>query len=333
MSWVGTCRQPARMKPPGRRGSARPDCRGTRVKWPLYDYSVFRLCVKLVQIYVAAIITCTNGLNEIYCLCRSPSAEAEAERAVSALRAAVLRKIHIIFPLISGRLGDILRESPNFADMPANRRDTISRAYKACLSCRKRKIRCNLGPSNQAPCQRCQRESRECIIPEERSWKKQHETPRGGPSRNSGLEVSHTGHHGASPSYLTSAVASRAQEDGYLEAETRSTSAPARTSNADLENTIVTTTVTNGNDALGLLFSDIRSGQTTAAAEPANGVGPVSTSVEEPMAAQSHRPSFATPGELHPTRVSDKVKKAWSSSKLGQMGWLRAHEVTSLLDS
>jgi hypothetical protein len=55
--------------------------------------------------------------------------------------------------------------------------------------------------------------------------------------------------------------------------------------------------------------------------------------VEEPMAAQSHRPSFATPGELHPTRVSDEVKKAWSSSKLGQMGWLRAHEVTSLLDS
>jgi hypothetical protein len=100
-----------------------------------------------------------------------------------------------------------------------------------------------------------------------------------------------------------------------------------------LENAIVTTTVTNGNDALGLLFSDIRSGQTTTAAEPVNGAGPASTSVEEPVAAQSHRPSFATPGKLHPLRVGDEVKNAWKSSKLGQMGWLRAHEVTSLVDS
>ena len=51
------------------------------------------------------------------------------------------------------------------------------------------------------------------------------------------------------------------------------------------------------------------------------------------MAAQSHRPSFATPGELRPIQASDEVKNAWKSSKLGQMGWLRAHEVTSLVDS
>ena len=217
--------------------------------------------------------------------------------------------------------------------MPTNRRDTLSRAYKACLSCRKRKIRCSLGPSNQAPCQRCQRESRECIVPEERSWKKQHETPRTGPSSNTGFEVSNPGHDGASPSYMTSTMASRAQQDGRLEAETRSTSAPARASNAGLENTIVTTTVTNGNDALGLLFSDIRSGQMTTAADPADGVGAASTSVEEPATAQSHRPSFAMPGELRPMRASDEVKNAWKSSKLGQMGWLRAHEVTFLVDS
>jgi hypothetical protein len=118
-----------------------------------------------------------------------------------------------------------------------------------------------------------------------------------------------------------------------LEAETCSTSAPARASNAGLENTIVTTTVTNGNDALGLLFSDIRSGQTTTASDLVNGGGAAPTSAEEPMAAQSHRPSFATPGELRPIQASDEVKNAWKSSKLGQMGWLRAHEVTSLVDS
>jgi hypothetical protein len=217
--------------------------------------------------------------------------------------------------------------------MPASRRDTLSRAYKACLSCRKRKIRCNLGPSNQAPCQRCQRESRECIVPEERSWKKQHKTSRGGPTNNAGLAASHSGDDGASPSDYISVAATRAQQDNGLTAETRSTSAPARASNAGLENTIVTTTVTNGNDALGLLFSDIRSGQPTTEGHPANGNGAASTSVEEPMAAQSHRPSFATPGELLPLQASDEVKNAWRCSKLGQMGWLRAHEVTSLVNS
>lgn len=216
--------------------------------------------------------------------------------------------------------------------MPANRRDTLSRAYKACLSCRKRKIRCNLGSSNQAPCQRCQRETRECIVPEERSWKRQNETPQRGPS-NLDLTAPHSGDDGTTPSVFTSVAAARAQQNNCLEAETRSTSAPARASNAGLENTIVTTTVTNGNEALGLLFSDIRSGQTTTAADQGNGVGPASTSVEEPVPAQSHRPPFAAPRELHSTHASDAVKNAWKSSKLGQMGWLRAHEVTSLVDS
>lgn len=198
--------------------------------------------------------------------------------AVNALRAAVLRRLHIISPSISGRLGNVFRDAPITADMPANRRETPSRAYKACLSCRKRKIRCNLGPSNQAPCQRCQRESRDCIVPEERSWKRQHETPRRGPSSNTGFEPSFSGHDGASPSN----VASRAQQDSRLEAETCSTSAPARASNAGLENTIVTTTVTNGNDALGLLFSDIRSGQTTTASDLVNGGGAAPTSAKSP---------------------------------------------------
>jgi hypothetical protein len=226
----------------------------------------------------------------------------------------------------------VTRSTPS-VKMPANRRDTLSRAYKACLSCRKRKVRCDLGASNQAPCQRCQRESRECIVPEERSWKRQHELPPGGRSNGAAFDASPAGHDRATPSRMTSTAASRAQQDSTLEAGTRPTSAPARASNAGLENTIVTTTVTNGNDALGLLFRDIRSGQTMTASAPSNGVGVVSTSVEDPISAQSQRPAFATPGESHSTQVSDEVKHAWSSSKLGQMGWLHAFEVAFLLES
>ena len=286
-------------------------------------------CVcRLERIYVATKIACTNAFDDMDRLCRCPSAEAEG---CFGCRCSPKAPQHLSIDI--RQIWGVFRDTSNSAEMPASRRDTLSRAYKACLSCRKRKIRCNLGPTNQAPCQRCQRESRECVIPEERSWKRQHETPRGGPSSNSGLEVPHAGRDNDLTSYLTSTEASRAQQENHLETETRHTSAPARPSNAGLENTMVTTTVTNGNDALGLLFSHIRSGQTATAADAANGYGVASTSVEEPTQAQSHRPSLATPGGLQSVRVNDEVKNAWSSSKLGQMGWLRAHQVTSLIDS
>jgi hypothetical protein len=234
-------------------------------------------------------------------------------------------------PAISDVVPLLLRERLKSAKMPVIRQENLSRAYKACLSCRKRKVRCDLGASNKPPCQRCWRESRECTVPEERSWKRQREMPRGGPSNNTAYDASSAGHDRGPHFHATpTAVTSQAQQDNALESGARPTSAPVRASNAGLEDTIVNTTVTNGNDALGLLFRDIRSGQTTTASDLADGVGAASTSVEEPIQARSHRPSFATPGESQPTRVSDEVKNAWSSSKLGQMGWLRAYEASSL---
>lgn len=206
------------------------------------------------------------------------------------------------------------------------RKDTITRAYKACLTCRKRKVRCDLGESNQPPCQRCRRESRECTVPEERAWNKQ--TPGRGDSSGAAIDISHQGFSG--PSFPRSTPASsprhpRPQENlQEAHAGIDATTQPGHTSSGDLEDTIIRTAVTSGNDALGLLFRDVRSGHNVPSAG-------------EPTPTQSQRPLTQQQVNDHSrdpfVQASDNVKRAWSSSKLGHMGWLRAHEVVSLLDS
>lgn len=51
------------------------------------------------------------------------------------------------------------------------------RTYKACIPCRARKAKCDLGTGPDGlpigpPCARCRREMRECIFPEKRAWER-----------------------------------------------------------------------------------------------------------------------------------------------------------------
>ena len=64
-----------------------------------------------------------------------------------------------VFPLLA----------PTFSPLPANTR-TIStasrepqRTYKACSSCRDRKVRCNLDLNGRPPCARCRGQQRGCV--------------------------------------------------------------------------------------------------------------------------------------------------------------------------
>lgn len=50
-----------------------------------------------------------------------------------------------------------------------SKKQTFKRGYKACLNCRTRKVKCDLGPfdnPHDPPCVRCKRERRECVFPE-----------------------------------------------------------------------------------------------------------------------------------------------------------------------
>lgn len=51
------------------------------------------------------------------------------------------------------------------------------RTYKACISCRQRKSKCDLGSGPDGmplgpPCSRCRREQRECVFSEKRAWER-----------------------------------------------------------------------------------------------------------------------------------------------------------------
>jgi len=59
-------------------------------------------------------------------------------------------------------------------DSPANAQ-SHSRTYQACIPCRKRKVRCDLGPvdnPHEPPCVRCRRESKECYFSAQRRKKR-----------------------------------------------------------------------------------------------------------------------------------------------------------------
>lgn len=66
-------------------------------------------------------------------------------------------------------------QSPGERARGTRRAKDFQRVYKACDSCRKKKIRCVLGDSKGPPgppCVRCRREMRECVISTERSTRK-----------------------------------------------------------------------------------------------------------------------------------------------------------------
>lgn len=217
---------------------------------------------------------------------------------------------------------------------PGSGRNTAPRAYKACLSCRKRKTRCDLGGRDHPPCQRCRHELRDCILPQERSSRRQ---PSARVQAHAGNSASHPsnnergGRDLPSPSTVPSPRIPPQQHAGP-EASVCSTLAHQRETSADLEDSIIHTTVANGNDALGLLLHQNR---------PAHGIagdGPDgNASAEERNPVGTQEPFAFAGGPCDQQQAfawaTDDMKKAWSASKLGQMGWLRAHEAVSLLDS
>ncbi|PYH45101.1 putative C6 transcription factor [Aspergillus saccharolyticus JOP 1030-1] len=69
---------------------------------------------------------------------------------------------------------EVRRPSARYGDTPTR---TYQRTYKACLSCRQRKAKCNLGTDQDGfpigpPCAKCRREQRECVFSEKRAWER-----------------------------------------------------------------------------------------------------------------------------------------------------------------
>lgn len=89
-----------------------------------------------------------------------------------AVYAAILR---VIVRVLSGNHSKTLQLNNHLMDdivRPPDRRASggreFQRAYKACLSCRQKKAKCDIGAA--PPCARCRREQRRCVFSEKRSW-------------------------------------------------------------------------------------------------------------------------------------------------------------------
>ncbi|OJJ45494.1 hypothetical protein ASPZODRAFT_69943 [Penicilliopsis zonata CBS 506.65] len=196
------------------------------------------------------------------------------------------------------------------------------RAYKACLSCRQRKAKCELstGPDGLAlgpPCARCRREQRRCVFSERRAW----ERKRTGSSQ----QISDPNRRHSTTDTV----------DGDTVYEPIHHDRP-RQQSASLASSMMRTVVSSGNDALNILFEAAtaheqdsepdRLGDQTPDAQ-ASLLGPVSDS---PLASYGSSTGVVRRPDTADARRD--VLKTWEACQFIRMGWLTAREAVTLID-
>jgi Fungal Zn(2)-Cys(6) binuclear cluster domain len=136
---------------------------------------------------------------------------------------------------------------------------TFIRSYQACVPCRKRKVRCDLGdPGNPSdpPCRRCRREHKDCFFQDLR-------TKKGGSSKHNESAHSAKRMRSETPTESTSTqprATSASRVDSFGEVYTSSTSTGKHIGASISPNDSATTDrilhkeVHNANEALNLLY-------------------------------------------------------------------------------
>ncbi|RAQ60350.1 Zn(II)2Cys6 transcription factor [Aspergillus flavus] len=238
---------------------------------------------------------------------------------------------------------------------------TFQRTYKACLACRQRKAKCELGtgPDGLAlgpPCAKCRREQRECVFSEKKAWerqKKRGQSEEGTPlpararprlSSNPGIsrdESHHVLSHGPSP--LSYAEQNQDNGDSTLQSSPAEGSQRRRQSTSTLANSMMRTVVSSGNDALNILFE-------AAAAhskEHGNGLSESSTPSRNARSSTGRSNNYESslnqsivPPEVlakaaQPVEVSQASKEVlsvWGACRFVRMGWFTAREAVTFID-
>lgn len=233
------------------------------------------------------------------------------------------------------------------------------RAYKACILCRKRKARCDLGERDGPPCMRCRRELRECIFSSERAWTKKRQKLGNGDVATAGAATSrqietsqdrsdearrassaqqqhkHTRLESDERPTIRDTI-SRSQDDSATATELATSSLGMQSERGpvqDLAQSVMRTVVSNGNDALSLLF------QAATQQRPGTGSNDSSRQVtfDQRMDANAITPRStlfggAAPEPVAITPAAPDVYKLWKSSRFVKMGWLSAAEAITYLD-
>jgi Fungal Zn(2)-Cys(6) binuclear cluster domain len=204
------------------------------------------------------------------------------------------------------------------------REKEYQRAYKACIACRKRKAKCDLGSSGQQPCARCRREHRECIFPAERS---------GNPSKRQKVGMHEAEHafdatNGHSQDYTSPDFAGSTafHNNESSEATSASPPGPKHGKQISLDDSVMRTVVSRGNEALDILF------EAAAHQERANAGNAHSGPFTSLPRSQS---SSAASIQNHAVTLSSATAatlELWAACRFVSQGWLSAQEAVTYID-
>jgi hypothetical protein len=198
------------------------------------------------------------------------------------------------------------------------------RAYKACIACRKRKAKCDLSSSGQPPCARCRREHRECVFPAERS---------GNPNKRQKLgiyeaEPSFDATDAYSQDHISPEFTASTRYHNHESSDTMSASPPGpkHGKKISLDNSVMRTMVSRGNEALDILFEAAAHQERTSARNAQSGPSGILP--------QPHTSSI-TPTRNHAVTLSSATTitlELWSNCRFVRQGWLSAQEAITYID-
>lgn len=228
----------------------------------------------------------------------------------------------------------------------------FQRAYRACLTCRKRKSRCELSAEDYAankPCARCRRELKQCVFTAERPprpGRRAQASPILDQALGAGQRrrVNRVGRqtpasrypHPLSEGRITASHATTPKSAGSAGPfNGPSTSSPLASSNREggslNGDALVRTVVSSGHDALNLLFE---------AAHHGDGQHPNENQMDPPVysgspstlqARSMQTPSASSYRSRVPDPTSD-VLQVWNACRFVKMGWFSAGEAVYLVD-
>ncbi|PYH98817.1 C6 transcription factor [Aspergillus ellipticus CBS 707.79] len=236
---------------------------------------------------------------------------------------------------------------------------TYQRTYKACLSCRQRKAKCDLGTDVDGlpvgpPCAKCRREQRECVFSEKRAWERGKRGPSEeiAPTSGSRRRLSGSTRNGREiPDDVLQVVDSPVRDTSRQEGSYDSPRQPyipegrrsRRHSTSTLANSMMRTVVSSGNDALNILF------EAAAAHSQEHGLNGSGTQSRDTQTSTAHaseqdssrdQPQPMLPLEAlakakRPVKLSPASKEVlsvWETCRFVKMGWFTSKEAVTLID-
>ncbi|KAL4973976.1 hypothetical protein BDW66DRAFT_168129 [Aspergillus desertorum] len=195
---------------------------------------------------------------------------------------------------------------------------TFQRAYKACIPCRRRKVKCETESGSHQPCRRCRKLCLECRFSPKQPWSRKKNNREGGTQvvYNASLESERRAMERLGDAATTMTMT--AIDEGLELSRSNSALASASTGLEDgecISTTVLQKQVVSGSDALDILFD--------AAAAHAG-----------PGACVRHGQATA----LHETnphcdfRSEHSVLKSWQACRFVKMGWFTAEEALLYVD-